>query len=427
MKKPLSFHEIMPDDVWKWKYMESQIEQVLALFNYEEIRLSVLQDYGVLTKGITALLDNEEVQQITRQVINLERQDNNASPLSLRPEGTINVLNHVANRLKNKQIHRVYYHGPMFKKDENDNPQEFYQLGVELLGSDSILSENEVISLGVKLCEQLGLKDAWLDITSFGCNSCRPLFFKAMRAFLNENKDKFCLSCYEELTKNPLQSTECLDKNCLHSTRQGPKMQDYLCPKCALNFERVKKIQANLGYDYKVNHDLIKNFSYYNETVFNFVIQTNGSSEIIGGGGRYDYLSNKVTGKQIPAVGFYFNLDLLYNIITSRNLFHLPEKPFCVYVASQSEEMEIIMLQIVQELHQSNISTLISSDIRSIDTDTKTALNGGCQAMVILRNDNIREGKAMLKNLVKDKQQYVSLSELLPELELIRKALQVTT
>ncbi|MFO7660368.1 MAG: ATP phosphoribosyltransferase regulatory subunit [Candidatus Cloacimonadaceae bacterium] len=427
MKKPLSFHEIMPDDVWKWKYMESQIEQVLALFNYEEIRLSVLQDYGVLTMGITALLDNEEAQQITRQVINLERPDDKISLLSLRPEGTINVLNHVATRLKNDKIHRIYYHGPMFRKDDSGSPQEFYQLGVELLGSDSILSENEVISLGVKLCEQLGLKDAWLDITSFGCNSCRPLFFKAMRAFLNENKEKYCQTCYDELMKNPLLSTECLDKKCLHSTRQGPKMQDYLCPQCAVNFERVKKIQANLGYNYKVNHDLVKNFSYYNETVFNFVIQNNGSSEIIGGGGRYDYLSNKVTGKQIPAVGFYLNLDLIYNIITSRNLFHLPEKPFCVYVAAQSEEMEIIMLQIVQELHQSNISTLISSDLRSIDTDTKTAINGDCQAVVILRDDNIREGKAMLKNLVKDKQEYVSLSELLPELELIRKALQVTT
>lgn len=427
MKKPLSFHEIMPDDVWKWKYMESQIGQVLTLFNYEEIRLSVLQDNTVLTKGITALLDNEEVQQITSQVINLERPDDKISLLSLRPEGTINVLNHVANRMHNDEIHRIYYHGPMFRKDEHGHPKEFFQLGVELLGSDSILSENEVISLGVKICEQLGLKDAWLDITSFGCNSCRPLFFKAMRTFLQEHQDDYCSNCYNELMKNPLHPTQCHDKKCMHSTRQGPKMQDYLCPKCSVNFERVKKIQANLGYDYKVNHDLVKNFSYYNETVFNFVIQTNGSSEIIGGGGRYDYLSNKVTGKQIPAVGFYFNLDLIYQIMTSRNLFHLQEKPFCVYVASQSEEMEIIMLQIVQELHQSNISTLISSDLRSIDKDTKIALSSGCQAMVILRADNIREGKAMLKNLVKDKQEYVSLSELLPELELIRKAVQATT
>lgn len=424
MKKPLSFHEIMPDDVWKWKYMESQIEHVLSLFNYEEIRLSVLQDYNVLHKGVTALLDGSEAEQITSQIINLERPDGNISLLSLRPEGTINVLNHVANRLKDNKIHRIFYHGPMFRKDSNHKPSEFYQFGVELLGSDSILSENEVMSLGIKICQQLGLKDAWLDINSFGCNSCRPQFFKVMRTWLQDNKDKYCQSCFDELYSNPLASTECLDKKCLHSTQQGPVMQDYLCPKCKANFSRIKKIQANLGNNYKVNQHLYKNFSYYNETVFNFVIQTNGGGEIIGGGGRYDYLSTTVTGKQITAVGFYFNLDLIYKIMTSRKLFQLRSKPFRVFIAAQSEEMEIMMLQIVQELHQSNISTLISSDVKSLETDTKTAVENDCQAMIILRAENISEGKAMLKNLVKGKQEYVSLSELLPEIELIRKALQ---
>jgi len=427
MKKPLSFHEIMPDDVWKWKYMESQVEQVLSLFNYEEIRLSVLQDYDVLHKGITALLDNKEAQQITQQIINLNQPDQNVSLLSLRPEGTINVLHHVATRLKKDKIHRIFYHGPMFRKDTSHKPVEFYQLGVELLGSDSILSENEVISLGMKICEQLGLKDTWLDINSFGCNSCRPMYFKAMRKFLKDNSDKFCQSCYDELFNNPFHSTDCLETKCLHSTKQGPTIQDYLCPKCKTNFERIKKIQANLGYNYKVNHHLIKNFSYYNETVFNFVIQTNGSNEIIGGGGRYDFLSNKVTSKQIPAVGFYLNLDLVYKIMTSRNLFHSQSKPFRVFIGSQTEELEIILLQIVQELHQSSISTLISSDIKDIENDTKTAVDNDCQAMIILRSENIREGKALLKNLVKDKQEYVSLSELLPEIELIRKAVQIAT
>ncbi len=424
MKKALSFHEIMPNDVWKWKSMECQLEQVLELYNYEEIRLSVLQDYNILYKGITALLDREEAREITGQLINLSHPDEDVSLLSLRPEGTINVLNHVVARLGTDKIHRIFYHGPMFRKDANHKPVEFYQLGVELLGSDSILSENEVIGLGMQICHQLGLKDAWLDINSFGCNTCRPVFFEAMRKFLDEHKKQFCTECYEALYRNPFHNAECLEESCLHSIQQGPRIQDHLCPKCKDNFNRVKKIQANLANNYKVNHHIIKNFSYYNETVFDFVVQTNGHATVVGGGGRYDFLSNQITGKQIPAVGFYLNLDVIYSILTARGLFHEPSPTFRVYICSQSEELEIMQLQTVQELHDSNISTIISSDLKDTDAETKLARQNGCQAMVILRSENIREGKVLLKNLVKEKQSYIALSELLPEIELIRKAVQ---
>jgi len=424
VKKTMSFHEIMPNDVWKWKLMESQIEQVLHQFNYEEIRLSVLQDFNILTKGITALLDSTEAREITEQLINLDHPDKDVSLLSLRPEGTINVLNHVVHRLGTDKIHRIFYHGPMFRKDANHKPVEFYQLGVELLGSDSILSENEVIGLGMKICESLGLKDAWLDINSFGCNTCRPVFFQAMRDYLDEHKDEFCATCYNALYSNPFHNTECLESTCMHTTKQGPKIHDYLCPKCRENFNRVKKIQANLGHNYKVNHHIIKNFSYYNETVFDFVLPTNGHNTVIGGGGRYDFLSNQITGKQIPAVGFYLNLDMIYNVLNARNLFQSKEQTFKVYVCSQSEEMEIMLLQIVQELHDSRVSTIISSDLRDTEAETKTALSNGCQAMIILRSDNVREGKILLKNLVKDSQDYIALAELLPEIELIRKVVQ---
>jgi histidyl-tRNA synthetase len=424
MKKPLSFHEIMPDDVWKWKYMESQIEQVLCLFNYREIRLSVLQDNEALYKGVTALLDTEEAGKISDQIISLNQPDSNISLLSLRPEGTINVLNHVAARMPIDKIHRLYYHGHMFRKDEQHRPREFYQLGVELLGSDSILSENEIISLGVRICKQLGLKDAKLEINSFGCESCRPLYFSAMRKFLAENKDKYCASCLEALTHNPFHPTDCLEVNCMHSAKQGPVIHEYLCNKCRANFDKVKKIQANLGIEYVVNHNLVKNFSYYNETVFNFVLKTNGHSEIIGGGGRYDYLSGKVTGKKIPAVGFYFDLDQVYKLMTARNLFQEQASPYKVYICPQSENLEIMLLQIVQELHESEIPTVISTDISTTEKDTENAVRNGCALMIILRDDNLREGKLLVKNLMKEKQEYIPLSDLIKEIEMFRKAVQ---
>ncbi|MDD2331050.1 MAG: ATP phosphoribosyltransferase regulatory subunit [Candidatus Cloacimonetes bacterium] len=419
-----NFHEFMPEDVWKWKSIESKIDQVLALYNYQEIRLSILQDYDVLHKGITALMDDKEAFQAVQQVLNLSSPDNNISLLSLRPEGTISVLHHIAKIFKPQGTHRLYYHGPMFRKDKRQNPMEFYQLGVELLGSDSILSENEIISLGMKICTELGLKETKLELNSYGCQDCRPKFFNEMRKYLSEHQNEFCKSCYNDLMQNPLADTRCVQEHCLHTAFQGPRIQDFLCKKCHADFAKVKKIQANLANDYSVNHYLVKNFAYYNETVFDFVLEYQDKKLVLGGGGRYDHLSGMITGKKIPAVGFYLNLDIIFALMNQRDIFLSKREPFSVYVCSQSSDLEIMMLQISQELQTHNIITILSPSISDTETDIANATSFNCPVMIILRDENILDGKALIRNLSKGYQSYVPLNQIISEILIARKALQ---
>ena len=434
------FHEFMPEDVWKWKSMEHHIDSILALYNYQEIRLSVLQDYKVLHHGITALLDDQEADNVVKQVLNLCAPDDNISLLSLRPEGTISVLHHTAKIFEPDKTHRLYYHGPMFRKDKDLKPMEFYQLGVELLGSDSILSENEIIALGMKLCNELGLAKVKLEINSYGCEVCRRPFFAEVRHFIEEHKDNYCADCYDSLMTNPLAKTKCNDPDCFHTTRKGPRIQDYLCPKCKENFAKVKKIQANLTNDFSVNHHLFKNFAYYNETVFDFVTEHNEKKIVIGGGGRYDYLSTLITGKMIPAVGFYLNLDVIFSILDERRAFIPHKQQFSVYVCTQSNDLEIMMLQIAQELHSHGIVSILSPiisipdppsppplDYKGTPTTSMEIDNASkqqCSVIIILRDENILEGKALIRNLNKGYQNYVPLNQIIPEILLARKALQ---
>jgi histidyl-tRNA synthetase len=424
VKQGNTFHEFMPEDVWKWKLLERRIEQVLALHDYEEIRLSVLQDYNVMYSGITALMQGHEAESVVEKTLTLCQPDEDISLLSLRPEGTISVLHHTARIMKDKDVHRFYYHGPMFRKDRNRRPMEFYQLGVELLGSDSILSENEVISLGMKLLGEIGLKDVTLKLNSFGCEVCRQPFFQDMRAFLKEHEDHYCRSCYDELYANPFADTRCSDSACLHHALSGPKIGDYLCKKCKENFNKIKKIQANLAHPYRVDPHLFKNFVYYNETVFDFVTKPGEQEIIIGGGGRYDYLSAKITGRKIPAVGFYLNLDTIYGLMDSRRSFAMPDRSFSVYLCAQSPDLEMMMLQIAHELHQHRIKTVLSTEIGTTEAELAHARKKQCELMLIIREDNIREGKLLLRNLAKDHQAYVPLNQITDEIQLARKSLK---
>ena len=114
MDRVINIHQFMPDKVWKWNLLEQKIAQVLSLHDYQEIRLSVLQDYGVIHEGITALMQQDEATIAAEGIINLSQPNGDLSLLTLRPEGTISVLHHTAKIIKDHEVLRFYYMGPMF-------------------------------------------------------------------------------------------------------------------------------------------------------------------------------------------------------------------------------------------------------------------------------------------------------------------------
>ena len=83
----------------------------------------------------------------------------------------------------------------------------------------------------------------------------------------------------------------------------------------------------------------------------------------------------------------------------------------------------MMTLQIAQELHAQGIKTILSPEISNLNTEITKATAKGCPVMLILREDNIREGKVLLRNLQKEHQDYVSLKDTLPAILLARKAL----
>jgi len=107
-----------------------------------------------------------------------------------------------------------------------------------------------------------------------------------------------------------------------------------------------------------------------------------------------------------------------------RELFTGQDKVFSVYISSQSEDLEMMMLQIAQELHANNIKTVLSADQHSIDEDAKLALKSDCDLMLVIRDENVREGKILLRNLIREHQDYVSLNSITDDILLARKSLK---
>ncbi|MFO8144313.1 MAG: ATP phosphoribosyltransferase regulatory subunit [Candidatus Syntrophosphaera sp.] len=422
--KSNALHEFTPDEVWKWKLMEDKFDQVLKLHDYLEVRLSILQDRELIQKGITALMQGKEPGSAGDRTLDLCRSDGDPNQLSLRPEGTISVLQYTAKHYRKGDIHRYYYHGPMFRSQRGGVAEVTNQLGIELLGSDSVFSENEVISLGMRLLREMGFREASLRLNSYGCLNCRSDFYADVCAYLEKHKKDYCQKCYEELCANPFADTHCKLKSCQHDAHKGPQIVDYLCDNCQNHFRQIQKTQANLGHPYKVDPCLYKNFSYYNAAVFDFVINGGGHEVTAGGGGRYDFLSERITGRKIPAVGFYLDLDEIFRLMDNRGLFRVWEEEFAVYICAQSPNMDMMMLQIAQELHTQNIKTVLSPENRSTDLEIKHARSHKCHLMVIIREDNIRDGKLLLHNLNREDQAYIPLNRVTEAIDIARRSLK---
>ena len=419
--KPV-FPEFLPEEVWKWKLIEERFDHILKLHDYHEIRLPILLDREFVERGIKALMQGRQGKMLAARTVNVCDEKSETSSFSLRPEGTISILGLAAREGEGGRVHRYYYHGPFFRMGEG--PQESIQLGVELLGSNSPISENEVISLGIRLLKELGFRDISLRLNSFGCEDCRRKYLATVRAELKKHSDSYCEACHAELAANPFSQTQCDDPRCPKDVPEGLTILDYLCPACLAALENVKKVQANLGHAYKLDPRLTKNYAYYNGTVFDFVVGEGESQQTVGGGGRYDRLSDKLVKRSIPGVGFFLDLDLIFNIMDTRRLFFAWDNAFSVYVCALSPGLEMMLLQIAQELHEADIVTVVSPEIRDSESEQLHAKDHDCDLMLAISEDSVRMGKLELFNLIRANQSSIPLNRVTDSVQISRKLLR---
>ena len=419
---------VMPDEIEIWYFIENTIKNAMNLFNFKEIRTSILQSKELYEKH-SRFSKEFTKKSLDYHLYNIEDEVN----MSLRPEGTLSVLNTpiVNNALINPQ--KVFYYGPMFIKHQTDtkNINQFYQVGAEILGSKNIVSDIEVILLAQYILKSLYISHFHLEICSHGCENCHAVYIESMSHFLEYNYSNICDICQENTQINPLNIFRCEHIDCQNIANMSPKILDYLCVDCTKNFKEIKKLLVNLGIVYSVNPNLLLNFDYYTCLVFRFVqvesqhtqpdvnslisteytqseidetdsfVTKQDNAEIAAkkvfntafiNGGRYDNLASYITNQTLASVGFSFNIDAAFPLIKNNIADIITANIFTVCVGSLSENMELLILQVEQELHKKNIKTIIIEK-----TIEQNALNDifntyNCNILLLLKDDLILEG-----------------------------------
>ena len=400
--------DILPNDIYKWLYMENTIRDLCALYGYGEIRTPIFEETKLFLRGIG---DTTDV--VTKEMYTFE--DRGGRSITLRPENTASAVRaFLEHKLYGDQgVHKLFYIGSMFRYDrpQAGRYREFHQFGVEILGASSPLADVEVIVLAYRLFQKLGLQNLELRINSIGDKNCRNAYKKELISYYESQKDMLCEDCKQRLYKNPLRLLDCKEDNCKILAKNAPVITNYLCEECHNKFEKVKSGLTALHISYVVDPGLVRGLDYYTNTAFEIQYPPLGAQSAICGGGRYDKLVEEMGGPDVPGIGFAVGLERLLLALEGQNLIpNCPQKS-SVYIVALGEKAEIEGLKIQGELREKGVMTYMDLQEKSLKGQMKQA--GKVQSIyaVIIGENEIEQGKATVKHMQTGEQSEISFSQ----------------
>ena len=144
--------DILPGEIETWHWVEKKAQRVFARYGVKEIRLPIFEKTALFSRSIGETTDIVEKEMYTFT-------DRGGDQLTLRPEGTASVVrSYIENKMYNPPaLVKLYYLGPMFRyeRPQAGRFRQFYQIGVEAMGSDNPVVDVEVITLLMEYFREL--------------------------------------------------------------------------------------------------------------------------------------------------------------------------------------------------------------------------------------------------------------------------------
>lgn len=411
------FNDILPTDSHKWQYLESKIKNILQNYNYDEVRLPILEKSELFHRSV-----GESSDIVSKETYDFT--DRSGDSLTLRPEGTAGCVRMVVeNNLTNRgQTQKLWYCGPMFRyeRPQKGRYRQFYQLGVEAYGFDSLAIELEMISIAWNLFKGLDIsQDVVLEINCLGSNENRKEYTKALLEYLKPFHNDLDEDSLKRLNKNPLRILDSKVLQTQEIIKDAPKLVDFIDTEELDKFNKTCEYAQSLGINYIVNKNLVRGLDYYSGLVFEWTTDKLGAQSAICAGGRYDALVANLGGQKTPAIGFAIGMERLLLLLDV--LGKLPiDKPYCdVYIVVDNKYVcETFLL--LETIRNELAGLRFDSDLKmgSIKSQLKKADKSGAKIAIVIGEEEFSTKMATIKDLRIDRPiKQVAFNDLLNYLE----------
>lgn len=402
---PKGTEDLLPEDSYRWQYLEKKFKETADAYNYKEIRVPTFEHTELFERGVGDTTDVVEKQMYTFN-------DKGGRSITLRPEGTASVVrSFLQNSLYALPMPmKAFYNIACFRYENKQKGRlrEFHQFGVEAFGAQNATMDAEIVSLAINFLTSVGLTDLSVNINSIGCPECRKAYSDALKEYLKPRYDELCDTCKGRFERNPLRIIDCKSEVCQDIVKNAPTLLDYICDDCREHFEQFKACLDAMDVKYTIDSGIVRGLDYYTKTVFEII----SGDFTVCGGGRYDGLVEELGGKSTPAVGFGLGIERLLLRLEETGV-EIP-KPDAVtlYIAPMGDTAVSAAQKLAYELRKAGVSVDTDHLGRGLRASMKYADKLGAKNTLVLGDNEIETGKAKIKNMATGEETEVSLDGL---------------
>ncbi|MBQ1431312.1 MAG: histidine--tRNA ligase [Firmicutes bacterium] len=406
---PKGTKDIMPQQVYKWHYIEEKWRNICERYGFKEIRTPMFEHTELFQRGIGDTTDVVQKEMYTFT-------DHGGRSVTLKPEGTSPAVRAFIEQKTYAEVQptKVYYDIPCFRyeKPQSGRLREFHQFGVETFGTPNMVADAEIIAIGYDFLKSMGVTDLTLEINSVGCPKCRGAYRQKLRDFLRPVYDQLCETCQSRYEKNPMRILDCKSPIDQALVVDAPMMLDNLCDECRDAFEELKENLDAMGIPYVVNPRIVRGLDYYTKTAFEFVSNSIGAQGTVCGGGRYDNLAEEVGGLPIPGVGFGLGKERLLMLMEANGVVIPQPAPCDALIATMGKNARLMGQKLMKDLREKGAKVQMDDLQRNFKGQFKYADRINARYTIVLGDNEIEKGAATLKNMETGDQVEVKFEDL---------------
>lgn len=428
INKPKGTEDILPEEVYRWQYLEDTAMSVLESYNFKEIRTPIFESLELFQRGVGDTTD-----MVSKEMYDF--QDKGGRHIALRPEGTAPIVrSYVQNKLFGPEFQhplKVYYMGPMFRyeRPQAGRQRQFHQIGVEVFGSENPATDAEVIAMAMDLLDELGIEDVTLYLNSLGKPADRMQYRQALVDYFTPHLDELSEDSKRRLEDNPLRILDSKAPQDQELAKDAPKVLDYLSPESREHFEEVKHLLDLLDIEYTIDPSIVRGIDYYQDTIFEIMVPDEGigAQSTVIGGGRYDGLVQDLGGPQTPGIGFGIGMERLLLLMDKQGV-EIPEDDGVdLFVLTLGEAVNAVALQIVQAARRDGLIAERDYLNRSIKSQYKSVDKLKAKLSLTIGENELESGNVTVKNQESGKEQEVKIESLLNDFISVYRQLTVDT
>jgi histidyl-tRNA synthetase len=382
LSAPRGTFDILPEQAAKRAHLERVAVELLESAGYGRIETPAFEATELFSRGVGEATDIVQKEMYSFQ-------DDGGRSLTLRPEGTAPVCRaYVEYGMHKLPLPvRLYYLSSFFRAErpQAGRYRQFWQLGIEALGSDEPEVDAETIVLLATILRRFGVASVRLRLSSLGSPDVRAAYREELGSYLREHSDRLAPAVRERIELNPLRAFDSSDPSTQAVMAGAPLLLERLGTEDAAHFAEVRGLLERAGVSYEIDPTLVRGLDYYTRTLFEFTSDALGAQSGVAGGGRYDGLVEQLGGAPTPGIGWAAGIE---RILMAAGDTQIEERPLDLYLAFEHARLDAF--ETLTRAREAGLAAQMELAGRSLKGQQKQAERLGARYFAVVEGDSVR-------------------------------------